>query len=73
MHPILFQFGFLKVYRYGFFMALAILAGTLWLMCKVERKEVSAQFVTDFVLLGTVAGIVGARLAYILLYDPVTT
>jgi prolipoprotein diacylglyceryltransferase len=38
VHPILFQFGFLKVYRYGFFMALAILAGTLWLMCKVERK-----------------------------------
>jgi prolipoprotein diacylglyceryltransferase len=38
VHPILFQIGFLKVYSYGFFMALAILAGTLWLMCKVERK-----------------------------------
>ncbi len=70
MHPILFQIGSLKVYSYGFFIALAILAGTLWLMRKVERKGVSAQFVIDFVLLGTVAGIVGARLAYILLYDP---
>ena len=70
MHPILFQIGSLKVYSYGFFIALAILAGTLWLMRKVERKGVASQFVIDFVLLGTVAGIVGARLAYILLYDP---
>jgi phosphatidylglycerol:prolipoprotein diacylglycerol transferase len=70
VHPILFQFGFLKVYSYGFFMALAILAGSLWLMHKVKRKGVAAQFVIDFVLLVTVAGIVGARLAYILLYDP---
>jgi phosphatidylglycerol:prolipoprotein diacylglycerol transferase len=70
VHPILFQFGFLKVYSYGFFLALAILAGTLWLMRKVEKKGVSAQFVIDFALLGTVAGIVGARLAYILIYAP---
>jgi phosphatidylglycerol:prolipoprotein diacylglycerol transferase len=71
VHPILFQVGFLKVYSYGFFIALAILAGTLWLMRKVERKGVASQFVVDFVLIGTVAGIVGARLVYILLYDPI--
>ena len=70
VHPILFQFGSLKVYSYGFFLALAILAGTLWLVRKVERKGVSGQFVIDFVLLGTVAGIIGSRLVYILLYDP---
>jgi phosphatidylglycerol:prolipoprotein diacylglycerol transferase len=51
VHPILFQFGFLKVYSYGFFMALAILAGSLWLMHKVKRKGVAAQFVIDFILL----------------------
>ncbi len=70
VHPILFQFGSLTVYSYGFMLALAILAGTLWLMRKVERKEVSGQFVIDFVLLGTVAGVIGSRLVYILLYDP---
>jgi len=70
LHPILFQIGSLKVYSYGFFMALAILAGTLWLMRKVERKGIASQFVIDFTLLGTVSGIVGARLVYILLYDP---
>jgi phosphatidylglycerol:prolipoprotein diacylglycerol transferase len=70
VRPILFQVGFLKVYSYGFFLALAILIGTLWLMRKVERKGVSGQFVIDFVLLGTIAGIIGSRLVYILLYDP---
>lgn len=70
MRPILFQFGWLRVYSYGFFVALGILAATLWLVRKVEKKGVSAQFVIDFVLLVVIAGIVGARLAYIFLYDP---
>lgn len=69
MRPILFQMGFLKVYSYGFFLALGILVATIWLIRKVEKKGVDGQFVIDFVLLETVAGIVGARLAYILLYD----
>ncbi len=70
MRPILFQIGWLRVYSYGFFVALGILAATLWLARKVEKKGASSQLVIDFVLLEVIAGIVGARLAYILLYDP---
>ena len=70
VHPILFKVGVVNVYSYGLFLALAILIGALWLVRKVERKGVSGQFVVDFVLVGTVAGVIGSRLVYILLYDP---
>ncbi|MGB9791558.1 MAG: prolipoprotein diacylglyceryl transferase [Thermacetogeniaceae bacterium] len=70
MHPILFQWGSLKVYSYGFFVALGILAATIFLAKKVERQGRSAQFVIDLVVLAVFAGVIGARLAYVFLYDP---
>ncbi|HHW41846.1 MAG TPA: prolipoprotein diacylglyceryl transferase [Syntrophomonadaceae bacterium] len=70
MHPILFQWGFLRVYSYGFFVALGILAATLLLVKKLEKQGKSAQFVIDLVILMVVAGIIGARLVYVFLYEP---
>lgn len=70
MHPVLFQLGGLRVYSYGFFVALGLLVATWWLAKKVKKKGGSLQFVIDLALLVLVAGIVGARLAYIILYDP---
>lgn len=70
MHPILFQWGSLRVYSYGFFVALGVLAATLLLVKKVEKQGKSPQFVIDLVILIVVAGIIGARLVYVLLYEP---
>jgi len=70
MHPILFQWGFLRVYSYGFFVALGVLAATLLLVKKVEKQGRSPQFVIDLVILMVVAGIIGARLVYVFLYEP---
>lgn len=69
MHPILIHIGALRVYSYGFFMALGILAAAYVLVKKVEKQDLDPQFVIDLVLILAIAGIVGARLFYILLYN----
>ncbi len=70
MHPVLFQVGSLRIYSYGFFVSLGLLAATWWLIRKVGKQGNSPQFVIDLALLVVVAGIAGARLAYIILYGP---
>lgn len=70
MHPILFQWGALRVYSYGFFVALGVLVATLLLVRKIEKQGKSAQFVIDLVILIVIAGVIGARLVYVFLYEP---
>ncbi|MDH7577896.1 MAG: prolipoprotein diacylglyceryl transferase [Bacillota bacterium] len=70
MHPVLFQLGGLRVYSYGFFVALGLLAAVWWLAKKVAKEGRSPQIVIDLALLVLIAGVIGARLAFILLYDP---
>lgn len=70
MHPVLFQFGKIHVYSYGFFVALGVLLAMWWLAKKLIMNRKSPQIVVDLVLVVMVSGIIGARLAYILLYDP---
>lgn len=71
MHPILFQIGSFKVYSYGFFVALGVLVAVLVTMKKFRKAGKSPQIVLDLAVLLLVSGIVGARLGYVFLYDPV--
>lgn len=70
MRPVLIHLGNFKIYSYGFFVALGIIAATLYLMSRVKRKGGSPETVIDLVLVTVISGVIGARLAYILLYDP---
>lgn len=70
MRPVLFQLGDLNIYSYGFFVALGIIAATLYLMSRVKREGGSPETVIDLILITVISGLIGARLAYILLYDP---
>lgn len=70
MHPVLFQYGWLHIYSYGFFVALGVLVATYLLVKRVEKQGRSPDLVIDLVLLLVLAGIIGARLAYVLLYEP---
>ena len=63
MHPVLFHFGSITIYTYGFFIALGAVAGGLY-MWKQGNKEYGMSFDqanTLFVLL-IVAGVVGGKL-----------
>jgi phosphatidylglycerol:prolipoprotein diacylglycerol transferase len=71
MHPILFQVGDFKVYSYGFFVALGILVAVLVTMGKFRKAGESPQIVLDLAVVVVVFGLVGARLGYVFLYDPV--
>ncbi len=66
MHPICFTIGGRAIYWYGILMALAFLAGiaTWWRLGRREGRD--AAWASDLAFWIMLAGIVGARVAYIL-------
>jgi len=70
MHPVLLEIGTLKIYSYGLFIALGILAATIWMVRQVKKEGKPPEFVLDIVLIGVIFGIIGARLFYVFLYEP---
>ncbi|HBG22939.1 MAG TPA: prolipoprotein diacylglyceryl transferase [Peptococcaceae bacterium] len=70
MREVLFQIGGLRIFSYGFFVAVGILVATIWLVQQVKKEGKSPDVVIDTVLIGVIAGIIGARLFYIFLYEP---
>lgn len=74
MRPILFSFGRLTFYSYGFFTALGIIVGGFILDYLARKKRLVTKkqreyFLMDGLLLAAVSGIFAARLTYIVLYS----
>lgn len=67
MHPILFHIGSLEVRSYGVMIVLGFALAVWWSMRAGPRYRVEAEQVLDFVLLTALAGVLGARLVYVLL------
>lgn len=66
MHPILVQIGDFFIGTYGLFVALGLLVGLFVSDRRAQRNGVDRNLILDLALIGVVAGIVGARLTYIL-------
>jgi phosphatidylglycerol:prolipoprotein diacylglycerol transferase len=66
MDPIFVQIGPLAVRWYGLLIALGVLVGASWALKAAERKGLSGDKLLDMSLWLVVAGIVGARLVYVL-------
>lgn len=66
MRPVLIKVGPLTIFSYGFMLAIAFIVGTLLARAEARRKKIDPDIVFDLVLLIAVAGIVGARLFYVL-------
>ena len=66
MDPILIQIGPLAVRWYGFLIALGVLLGALWAMRLAERRGLDPDRLLDMAPYLVVAGIIGARLVYVL-------
>lgn len=69
MHRILFHIGPWPVYSYGFMLAMGILLGTAlaWYLAKRDGGEYNEE-VLDLIMYVAVAGIIGARLSYVILH-----
>lgn len=66
MHPVLFSFGSVEIYTYGFFTALAMIVAFAATMRTARRAGVDPLQAADMLFFLFVAGIVGARLFYVL-------
>lgn len=67
MHPVLLTLGPIKIYSFGFMLAVAVIVCS-WLMARdAERQGLSRDSVFDFVFWVALSGILGARIFYILL------
>lgn len=73
MWPVLFRIGPLDVYSWGFALSLAVLAGTLLLYRQAPKTGLlTPDQVIDMAIWLVVGGIVGARLFYVVVYEPGT-
>ncbi|MFH1631444.1 MAG: prolipoprotein diacylglyceryl transferase [bacterium] len=64
------QAGPLTLYVWGFFVALGFVAGSLAAGWMARRRNLKIVAVYDLAAIAMLAGLVGGRLAHILLYDP---
>ncbi|HEX8009409.1 MAG TPA: prolipoprotein diacylglyceryl transferase [Casimicrobiaceae bacterium] len=70
MYPVLLQLGSFQLRSYGIIVALSFLLG-LWLSAKeAKRKGLDPAVIQDFAFYAFVAGIVGARLYFVVFSQP---
>ncbi|OGB74088.1 prolipoprotein diacylglyceryl transferase [candidate division Kazan bacterium RBG_13_50_9] len=69
MNPVLLSWGGLTIYWYGLLMAIAVVAGTVWLAWRL-RSTPFAGHTVNLAVVATIGGIVGARLVFVLLKWP---
>ncbi len=70
MYPILLDLGFWQLRSYGVFVAVAIAVGVWWSAREAERRGFSRAAVHDLAWTAVLAGLVGARLWYVIFSEP---
>ncbi|KAF0133864.1 MAG: phosphatidylglycerol:prolipoprotein diacylglycerol transferase [Candidatus Saganbacteria bacterium] len=70
MHPILFKFGSITIFSYGFMIALAFLAGIYFSYFLAVREGIKGEKIFDLALVILVSSIVGARIFYVIEFWP---
>lgn len=69
MHPVLLQFGPVKVFAWGFMLALAVIISVIGIGRQLEKEGYQSEIAIDLILLTVICGIIGGRLAYIITYE----
>ena len=65
MHPILIELGPLKIYSYGFMLALSFFIGIVLAGRRAERRDVSREIIQDLSIILIILAVVGSRTLYI--------
>src|SRR5690625_5511374 len=66
MDPIMLQLGPLAIRWYGFLIATGVLIGSIWALHAARRRGMDTDKLLDSAFWLVLAGIVGARLVYVL-------
>lgn len=69
MHPILLQIGPIKVFAWGFMLALAVLISVFGIGRQLKKEGYEPDLGIDLILLSVICGIIGGRIAYIATYE----
>lgn len=69
MHPVLISFGKYEVHAWGFMLALAVVLAIFGLRRMFKDEGYDPDAVIDMILILVISGIIGCRLAYIVLYQ----
>ena len=67
MHPVLFKLGPLTLRTYGLLVAVGMFTALQYILNRSKKEGIPAENVMDLVLYIIVAGLLGGRLAYVLL------
>jgi len=70
MYPVLIDLGWWQFRSYGVFVAVALLVGIWWSMREGERRGFPRAVIQDFAWVVVLAGLVGARLYYVVVTEP---
>jgi len=65
MHPVLLEFGWFKVYSFGFLLAVSFLVGIYLSSYRARRVGVDPQHILDLSVYLIITGVVGSRLLYV--------
>ena len=68
INPVAFSIGNFNIYWYGIIISIAFLVSFLYAILNVKRFKIDQDKFIDCVIVGLIAGIIGARLFYILFY-----
>lgn len=68
MFPILFSLGRVHFYTQGIFIALGALLGGGTIFYLTKKEKLSTTFLIDILIYSLLAGLIGARLAYVVIY-----
>jgi len=69
MYPVLFKLGHFTLRSYGVMIATAFIVGLYVARKEAKRKGIGEENIVNFSLYALIAGIIGARLYYIIFYD----
>src|SRR5437868_3663917 len=66
MHPLLFQYGFLKLHTYGLLIVIGFLVGLFLIRREAVYEKIDPDKIVDISFWGLGLGLVGGRVVYIL-------
>lgn len=66
--PVAFSIGDYKIYWYGIIIAIGFILASGYAMLNSKRFEIDKNKLIDVIILGLIAGIIGARLYYVIFY-----
>lgn len=69
MYPVLFEIGSFQIYSWGVMLALAVIIGVWGVGRLFEKEGFSSDTALSMIIIMVIAGVIGGRLAYILVYE----